>query len=342
MNKISFADYLKDYLEINNISNKDFSKRIGITQKHLIDILSKKKPLSFNVIDSISLVTGIPSDYIYRTEQNYRLEKTIENYLKKDHLSESEFLNKFKYKYLIDNKWIDFTNVNDKLEIIKDILKFLRVNEPSKIYQIDSFAYYKSKNDKIELLLLWLEKCYKETLTQKLCNYTKDSVNNLVDYISKAAKSNKFNEKDLINEFNKNGVALVIQEDIPGSKIRGALKVHKDKPAIYLTYKHKRIGDVYFALLHELAHLKTDYNKAKANSIVTHEDSKEVIADNQAYNWMVDNKYYDSIANNDNYDINLESKYPKSFVVYRLAADKRLGYSSKEYQRYNTPINLVN
>ena len=39
MRKIKFADYLKEYLEFNNITNKDFANRIGITPKHLIDIL---------------------------------------------------------------------------------------------------------------------------------------------------------------------------------------------------------------------------------------------------------------------------------------------------------------
>ena len=40
MAKIRFKDYLIDYLDYNNITNKEFANRIGITPKHLIDILS--------------------------------------------------------------------------------------------------------------------------------------------------------------------------------------------------------------------------------------------------------------------------------------------------------------
>lgn len=340
MNKISFAEYLKDYLEFNNISNKDFAKRIGITQKHLIDILSNNRQLSSNIIDNISLVTNIPIDYIYRIEYNYRLDKIIEDYLNNEQLTESDFLNKFNYQYLINNNWFEFTNTNDKQTIIKDILKFLRVSDPYKIYELDTSACYKSKNDKPELLLLWLEKCYRETLKQELKEYNKNSVINLVKYINDSAKRNIFNEKSLIKTFNDNGVALVIQEDIPGSKIRGAFKVNKDVPAIYLTYKHKRIADIYFALLHELAHLKTDYNKAKAGALVAHLDEKEDKADKAAYNWMVDNKYYDLITLDKNYDINSETKYPKCFVVYRLASDNYIKYSSSLYQKYNDLVTL--
>ena len=98
MRKIRFVDYLKDYLEYNNISNKDFANRIGITPKHLIDILSNKCELSSSIIDSISLVTNIPSDYIYKMELNYKLEEDIDKYIKDNNLTESKYLNKFSYK----------------------------------------------------------------------------------------------------------------------------------------------------------------------------------------------------------------------------------------------------
>jgi len=220
MRKIKFADYLKEYLEFNNITNKDFANRIGITPKHLIDILNGKCELSSQLIDSISIVTDIPSDYIYRMELNYKFESEIEEYLQKENLTVSQYLNKFSYQYLIKNNWINFIDKNNKIELIKDILKFLRVKGPEKVYQIDEKIYFKSKNDKPELLLLWLEKCYRETLNQKVGKYNKENIEKLVDFIRNLASKDIFDEKILIDEFNKNGIALVIQEDIPGSRIR--------------------------------------------------------------------------------------------------------------------------
>ena len=339
MEKIRFIDYLNDYLEINNINNKDFANRIGISEKHLIDILSGASKLSSGVINSISFVTGIPIDYIYKIEANYELERDISNYLEKNKMTQTGFLNKFNYKYLIDNNWFNFVDKKDKLEIIKDILKFLRVKSPDKIYEIDEKIYYKSKNDKPELLLLWLEKCYKESLKQNIGNYDKKNIDFLAEYIKSCAKKSLFNKESLIKTFNENGIALVIKEDIPGSKIRGAFKVHKDVPAIYITMKHKRIADIYFALLHELAHCKSDFNMAKSTNLVSFEDKNEIEelkADKTAYNWMVDDKYYNLILSDNNYDINNEKKYPKCFVAYRFAKDGKLKYSSKEYQKYNT------
>lgn len=338
MKRIRFKDYLLDYLEYNNITNKDFANRLNITQKHLISILSGESEISSDIANKISLITDISVDYIYKIELNYKFEEEIEKFLKKENLTQTQYLNKYKYKYLIENKYIDFMDECDKLEIIKDILKFLRVPTPEKVNEIDRVAYYKSKNDKPELLLLWLEKCYRETLKQQVEEYSKDNIKVLVEYIKEFAKDNKFNKEELINVFNKNGIYLVIQEDIPGSKIRGAFKVHRGIPAIYLTYKHKRIADIYFALLHELAHCKTNFNQAQATSLVSYDDKmdeEETKADQQAYEWMVDSKYYAQICTNRRYNISFEKSYPKAFVAYRLARDKKINYSSEEYQKYN-------
>ena len=335
MARVRFKDLLNDYLEYSHITNKEFASRLGITPKHLIDILSGKQSLSAEIIEKISMVTDIPIEYIYNMEADSFLEDDIENYLKVHNLTATQYLQKFEYRYLIKSNYIDFSDTENKMNIIKDIVLYLRVPTIEQIYTIDKEAFYKSQNDKPELLLLWLEKCYRKMLDEKVLEYKKENVNVLALYILESAKKNKFNEEELIKVFNKNGVYLVIENDIPGSKIRGAFKVHKDAPAIYITRKYKRIADVYFALLHEIAHLKSDFNSAKAKNFVSYEDEVEDKADNMAYNWMVDDKYYNSICKKDNYNIDDEKRFPKSFIVYRLAKDGVISYKSKVYQKYN-------
>ena len=342
MESIRFKDYLKDYLEYNNITNKDFANRIGITPKHLIEILSGESDISLGIAENISMVTEIPLDYILKVEQDYKLGIKIEFFLLKQNIRLSDYLNKFDYKDLDKMNYLKYTDKNDKEEVLKDILKFLRVCDPQKIYELETNnIYFKSNNDKQELLLLWLEKCYKESLNQSVKQYKKENIDILVEYIRECAKKGIFNKEELIKKFNENGIYLVIQEDLPKSKIRGAFKVNKDSPAIYLTLKHKRIADIYFALLHELAHCKSDFNKAKANSLIStdsEDDELEKRADTQAYSWMVDKKYYNDVCCKKDYDIKKEKTYPKAFVVYLLAKDEHIKYSSKMYQEYNKKI----
>ena len=335
MAKVRFKDLLNDYLEYSHITNKEFASRLGITPKHLIDILSGKQSLSAEIIEKISMVTDVSIEYIYKMEADSFLEDDIENYLKVHKLTETEYLKKWEYKFLIKNNYIEFTDTENKMNIIKDIVLYLRVPTIEQVYQIDKNAFYKSKNDKPELLLLWLEKCYRKMLDENVSKYNRKNVDVLVSYILNCAKKNIFDEEKLIKIFNENGVYLVIEDDIPGSKIRGAFRVHKDVPAIYITRKYKRIADVYFALLHEIAHLKSDFNSAKAKNFVSYEDEAEVKADKVTYNWMVDDEYYNNVCKKSDYDIEKEEKYPKSFVVYRLASDGILSYKSKIYPKYN-------
>ena len=336
MKHIGFKEILKDYLDNNTISNKEFASRIGITPKHLIDILSGKSELTLPVIESISIVTNIPMNNIIEIEKNYHMEENINSFLKNNNITLPQYLNKFSYKNIKDKKWINFVYEDNKIDILMDILKYLRVKDPDRLYSIDKNIMYKSKNDKPELLMLWLERCYRISQEQEVKEYKKENINDIVKYILDSANKNIFNEKELINTFNNYGIKLVIEDDLKGSKIRGAFKVNKNTPVIYLTHKHKRIADIYYALLHELAHCKSNFNEARASNIVSYNDiGNEEKADTTALNWMVDEKYYQEILSNSNYDINKENKYPKSFVLYRLALDKKIDYSSLEYQKYN-------
>lgn len=339
MNK--FGSVLKDFLEFENINIKEFASRIDTTPKNLIDIIKGNIEISQNMIYNISFVTGIPVSYIESVENNFKLDKRIDDYLEEEKINIREYINRFHYKEFSKEYGVSFTNERNDYSIAKDILKYLRISNPKSLYKENNNIFYKSKNDKVELLALWLEKCYRSIKEQDIKEYHKDNINILVSFIQNEAKFNCFNEEKLIKKFNENGIYLVIQDDLKGSKIRGAFRVLNDKPAIYLTKKHKRIADIYFSLLHELAHCKSDFNRAKNGSIVSYFDKNnmedyELSADNKAFNWMVDDKLYNELKNSNN-GIN-DSRIIKSFFVYRLANDKIINYSSKLYQDNNILI----
>ena len=341
MNK--FGRELGEFLEYKNISIKEFADRINTTSKNLIDIIKGNVELSQNMIYNISFITGIPVSYIENTEQNYKMDKVIKNYLDENHLSIRNYINRFSYKELANEYQVKYSDSRNDYAIAKDILKYLRITNPNSLTKENNVIFYKSKNDKPELLALWLERCNRIIENQEVEKYTKQNINKLVEFIKMEASNNSFDENKLIMEFNKNGIFLAIQDDLKGTKVRGAFKVLNDKPAIYITRKHKRYADIYFALLHELAHCKSDFNRAKSGSIITMYDEKEtedyeIKADMQALDWMISNKIYDKIKNN--YKNIEELDVVKSFFVYRLARDKIIKYSDSLYQKYNPLVNI--
>ena len=339
MNK--FGKELEEFLEFKNISIKEFADRINTTSKNLIDIIKGNIELSQNMIYNISFITGIPVSYIENTEQNYKMDKIITNYLNNNKLTIRKYINKFNYKELSKKYELKYRDSKNDYAIAKDILKYLRITNPESLTKENNVIFYKSKNDKPELLALWLERCNRIIEKEKIAQYNKNNIIKLVNFIKKEASNNSFDKETLIKEFNQNGIYLAIEDDLKGTKVRGAFRVLNDKPAIYITKKHKRYADIYFALLHELAHCKSDFNRAKSGSIITMLDEKEtedyeIKADIQALDWMVPNKFYEEnkikYYDIDNLDV------IKSFFVYRLAKDNIINYSDELYQKFNPVI----
>ena len=63
---MGFGMYLKDYLEFNNISQSEFASRLGISQKHINEILNEKTEITLDMAASIELLTGIPISFIIK------------------------------------------------------------------------------------------------------------------------------------------------------------------------------------------------------------------------------------------------------------------------------------
>lgn len=336
MRKNKFGELLGKYLDFYNISINEFAERVDSTPKNIIDIIDGRISLSQNMIYNISFVTDISVSYIENVEGSFEMDNKIDDFIKKNNMTLKQFVNMFHYNELSLKYGVKYQNEKNEYSILEDIFKYLRINDPNTLFKVDNKIFYKSKNDKPELLALWLERCYRVIREQEIEEYNKSNINNLVKYIRESAKKNIFNKEELIKIFNKNGLFLAIEDDLTGSKIRGAFRVHVNKPAIYITMKHRRIADIYFALLHELAHCKTDFNRAKSGSIVSllnkkSEDEIEIKADKQALSWMIPDEEYKEIIKSKNY------KYPiMSFLVYRLALDKKITYSSSLYQENNT------
>ena len=80
-------------------------------------------------------------------EKNYHMEENINSFLKNNNITLPQYLNKFSYKNIKDKKWINFVYEDNKIDILMDILKYLRVKDPDRLYSIDKNIMYKSKND---------------------------------------------------------------------------------------------------------------------------------------------------------------------------------------------------
>ena len=122
---IYFGKYLKDYLEYNNISQTEFATRIGITQKHMNEIINGKTRITLEMAGNIERLTGIKSEFIINVENSRILKENIlRQYGNIDNLKK-EITIKYHINEIKKRNWIKFKDETDILQVCIDLLDFL-------------------------------------------------------------------------------------------------------------------------------------------------------------------------------------------------------------------------
>lgn len=330
---IGFGSFLKDYLEHYNISQVEFAERLDISTKHLSEILNKNIDISNELMVAISLITDIDINFIVKIENT----KKIKEYLIKefgDNLG--SYLKQFSINELEKYGWINFKHKSDIYQNAIDLLEFLKVRNFSAMNKITDKIMYKKKSDSDDTkVLLWISRCNIIADKQDVREFKIENFDKMLSFLKKEA-NNKFDYEKIKDEFNKNGFYFVIERALPATKIRGCAKVRGDKPTIYLTTMYKDKASLYFALYHEIGHLKRSYNKAKNKYIIDSDDALELEADRFALNQMIDNESFSYIVNSidivkASYEISNKKNIPLCFIVRNLAYKKYIKYTDKFY-----------
>lgn len=335
-----FGSILNDYLEYHKIIQTDFADRLGISKKHMNEIINGNTKLSEDLMIAISLLTDIDINLIFLVE----FKKDIHNYLYSKFPSEKEikeFLNSFYINEMNKRKWLVLKDKSSVVQNSIDLLNFMKVKNFD-VYKnyVNKKILFKKRNDaNIRKIYLWIRYCDNLIENTSVCEYSSKRLDDLfIDLKKESLKP--FNKDRLINLLNSYGIILCIADALTGTRVRGCSMVKGNNPVIYLTTYFKEKSSLYFTLYHELCHIKTNYNKLISKIII--EDDMEKEADEFALNKMIDKKIWNEIMNNlDKKDeICKKNNIPFSFMYSRLAYEKYISYNSKEYNDNIEKINL--
>ena len=332
------GSFLRRYMDYYNISGVDFAYSLGITPKHLSEIINKNIDISDELVLAISLVTDFDVSYILKLENNKKMVRYLNNKFKSvDKIK--EYLDTFYINDLEKEKWITLTHKEDVYSNAIDLLKFFRVRNFDIIEEKKENTLFKkivgSNDNKI---ILWLSRCESLTMNQVVGDFKMSNIDEILDYL-KIERNKELNIDGLVHYFNSKGVYLVVESALKGTKIRGASKVKKNKPAIYLTKLYKDKASFYYALYHELGHIKKHYSMAKNKYIIDGEEKLEKEADKFAFEQMISSDIWNLIINSNNLEevsLEISNKYniPMCFIVRSLAKDGYIKCSSIFYNKY--------
>ena len=166
---IYFGKYLKDYLEYNNISQTEFATRIGITQKHMNEIINGKTRITLEMAGNIERLTGIKSEFIINVENSRILKENIlRQYGNIDNLKK-EITIKYHINEIKKRNWIKFKDETDILQVCIDLLDFLKIKDFDIIPKLEKQILFKKTGNDFNKIALWIAHC-DETIKQQNVN----------------------------------------------------------------------------------------------------------------------------------------------------------------------------
>lgn len=336
---IYFGKYLKDYLEFHNISQSEFALRMGITQKHINELLNGKANITLEMAANIERLTGIDSSFIVNVENTKKLKEGI-----LDQYGDIKNVKKVLSKEYCINElkkisWVNFRDETDSLQMCIDILDFLKIKDFSVLSKLEEQVLFKKTGNNFNKLALWIAHCDEVVKEQVVNEYNSYNLLFLVRDLKDYTYSNGINVEEIMKILNSYGIYFAVEKAITGTKVRGCFKVKGKKPAIYITDNYAGKDSFFFELFHELGHCKSDYNEGKSKVIIDGSEEKEKKADEFALKMMIDDDIWKQILDanlNEKSikEISKKNKIPMSFIVGRLAKNKNISYTSKLYREY--------
>ena len=188
-----FGSMLRDYLEFYKISQTDFAERLGISTKHMNEILNGKTNISEELMLGISLITDIDVNLIFYVESK----KRIYDYLNSNFDNEKEinkYLNTFCINEMAKKKWITLKNSSSYTQNAMDLLDYLGIASFDNVsnYLNHKILYKKKEDADINKIYLANKELSVEVLGRGyswLDTGTFDSLNEASDFVRSVQKN---------------------------------------------------------------------------------------------------------------------------------------------------------
>lgn len=336
------GETIKEQLEIHNMNQKEFAKRLGYSEKHVSEIINGKASITQETSLKLESILGIPASFWNNLEAIYqedlariRAEEEIEK--------EIEIAKKIPYNQMAKYEWIDKTR--DNKEKVINLRNFFRVASLSLIPNIDNFAvaFRKLDNGNASNLALsaWLQqgRRFGESIQTEPFNKSKlkKCIEDLRNLVIKSPKEFEPQMKAICESC---GIALVFLPHLPKTYAHGATQwYNSNKALIQLSIRGKDADKFWFSFFHEIGHsvkhgIKNVYVNFDKEEL---KDIKEQEADEFARNILIPKKEYDLFTAKGIFTEKSITEFAKKInmlpgiVVGRLQYDKYIPYTHFHY-----------
>lgn len=291
---------IKEQLETRGITQKEFALRMGLSEKHISELINGKVELTANVASRLASVLGSPATFWQNLEANYRsqLQKVQEELHMK---ADMELAKKIPYSKMANLGWVEKTR--KPVEKVDNLRKFFEVAELIIIDNLKmpgiAFRVNGGDEDNDYALAAWAQKakCEARKINTKGINIPKLRRSlEKVRALTTESPSEFCNQlRDILSEC---GVAIVFVQHLDGSYLQGASFYDGKRIVLGLSVRGKTADIFWFSLFHELYHILEGHINHQESTTAEQEKSADIFARDtliplEKYNEFIDRGSYD-------------------------------------------------
>jgi HTH-type transcriptional regulator / antitoxin HigA len=248
---------IKEQLTDRGMSQKEFAKRMDMSEKHISRLINGEVQLTSNVAMLLEMVLGVPAQFWSRLESVYR-EKLAKANAENEMEADIEIVKTYPYKEMVKNGWIPETSkAAEKVIHLRKYFEVVRLDLLQDAL-VPGIACRRLSDHKRtdHALFAWAQKAKLEARHI----YTKPiDINSLSKTIPRIRKMTREDPEtfcgELVSLLADYGTAIVFLPHIGGSFLHGATFYDGGKIVMGLTVRGKDADRFWFSLFHEIAHI---------------------------------------------------------------------------------------
>jgi HTH-type transcriptional regulator/antitoxin HigA len=251
------GEYLADELETRAWSQADFAEIIGRPVQFVSEIVNGKKEITAESATQIGAALGTSAEAWMSLQARFRLWQLSQD---ADQASgASRVTARARVASIIPLATLEKRGVIDRTEDLEELLA--EVMSDFNMTDLDDEPQFrmaaKRSNHHDELSLTqrgWVWAAQREARKQRLATYDQAGLRQLAKGLAREM-SEPDDLRDLPQRFAVVGVHLLFVEHMPSGKIDGAAFMVDEHPVIAVSGRGKRFDKLFFALMHEVAHV---------------------------------------------------------------------------------------
>lgn len=292
------GETIREQLENRGMSQKEFSIRMGMTEKHISRLINGKVELTPDMSLRLESVLGIPAKFWNNLEAIYR-EKLARAIAELEFEKDMEIAQKFPYAKISALGWVPATRkVEEKVENLRVFFEVARL-EILDTLKVPGIAYRKigENNSSDYASAAWAQRARIEARGVKAAPINiKRLKDNICEIRMLTIKEPYFFCMELRRLLAECGIVIIFLPHISGSFLHGASFVDGNHIVLGLTVRGKDADKFWFSLFHELYHIIEGHiYEAKGTT-----EEQEKLADQYARDTLIPMDLYSAFVRQGN------------------------------------------